>query len=378
MTRLPHVRIWIREELWERRKLGETLSSLGRRFGVSTTTVWHAIARVGGIAPRPRRCREQSLRLDEREEISRLLASSKSLRFIATRLGRPPSTISREVARNGGIQGYRAVAAATRAAREAARRQPCKLAQRDALRAAVVSKLEDHWSPQQISRWLRRAFADDAGMQVSHEAIYRTLYVQTRGTLRKELTQYLRTRRAMRRPRGGGNSTASIVDGVSISERPADVEDRAVPGHWEGDLLMGSPSDAIVTLVERKTRYVMLLKIGSKDTKTVTTTIATHIQRLPDELRKSLTWDRGSELSAHKQLAIDAGIEIYFCDPSSPWQRGSNENTNGLLRQYFPKGERIGHFDQAHLDGVARQLNGRPRETLGWYSPAEVLAKVLQ
>ena len=216
-------------------------------------------------------------------------------------------------------------------------------------------------------------------MHVSHETIYRTLYIQARGALRKELQQYLRRGRVLRRPHANAaNSTASIVDGISISERPASVEDRAVPGHWEGDLLFGTPTSCIATLVERATRYVMLVKVPSKDTKTVTAALRRTIRRLPSELRKSLTWDRGSEMSAHKALSIGADIDIYFCDPHSPWQRGTNENTNGLLRQYFPNGEDISRHDQRHLDRVARQLNGRPRQTLGWKNPAEVLEQLLQ
>ncbi len=364
-------------QLWKLRREGHTLRRIGEAIGVGQQSVWEQIAKLGGVAPRLRQRRTQSLRPEEREEISRWLARRKSVRFIAEQLHRAPSTICREVKRNGGVFRYRAAAAERRAARQLARPQVCKLARRPRLQNWVIRKLQERWSPQQIAHWLQVTFADDAGMQVSHETIYRTLYVQTRGALRKEFTQYLRTRRKLRQPRTG-SSSASVVDGISISERPASVEDRAVPGHWEGDLVFGTPSNCIVTLVERKTRFVMLIRIPSKDTKTVTTALKKHIQRLPSELRKSLTWDRGSELSAHKQLSIDADIDIYFCDPHSPWQRGSNENTNGLLRQYFPRGEDIGRHDQRHLDKVARQLNGRPRQTLGWRSPAEVLAEVLR
>jgi transposase, IS30 family len=370
---------WIRRQIWQRWLNGETLKTIGRALEVSTPGVWQQIARAGGIAPRPRSRRVGALSEREREEISRLLARRKSLRFIAGKLSRSPSTISREVRRNGGARCYRAVSAEQRASKLACRPQRCKLARLARLRRCVARKLKQYWSPQQIAVWLRETFANDPTMQVSHETIYRTLYIQARGALRKELQQYLRTHRVLRRPRTDGtNSSASIVDGISISERPAAVEDRAVPGHWEGDLLFGTPTSCIATLVERATRYVMLVRTPSKDTKTVTAALRRTIRRLPSQLRQSLTWDRGSELSAHKELSISADIDIYFCDPHSPWQRGTNENTNGLLRQYFPNGTDLSHYDQRHLDRVARQLNGRPRQTLGWKTPAQVLNQVLR
>jgi IS30 family transposase len=317
------------------------------------------------------------LSVAEREEMSRCLAIGMPLRRIARQLERAPSTISREVKRNGGTERYRATSAEERASKQARRPQRCKLGKQARLRRCVARKLKQYWSPQQIAAWLRVTFPNDSTMQVSHETIYRTLYIQSRGALRKELQQFLRTRRVMRSPRTDG-VRSTIVDGVSISERPASVEDRAVPGHWEGDLFFGTPTTCIATLVERATRYVMLVKLPAKDTKTVTAALRRTIQRLPAQLRQSLTWDRGGELSAHKELSIAADIDIYFCDPSSPWQRGSNENTNGLLRQYFPKGQDIAIHDQRYLDRVARQLNGRPRETLGWRTPAEVLDQLLQ
>jgi IS30 family transposase len=370
---------WIRSELWERWRAGQTLTTISQALDVSVSGIWMQVVRAGGVAPRPRKRRANTLTEFEREEISRWLGSGASLRFIAAQLDRAPSTISREVQRNGGVTCYRAVAAERRACFQACRPQRCKLARQRRLRRCVARKLGHDWSPQQIAAWLRLTFADDAAMQVSHETIYRTLYVQTRGALRKELQQHLRTHRTRRKPRRGTpTSSASIVDGISISERPASAEDRAVPGHWEGDLLFGTPSSFIATLVERATRFVMLVKIPSKDTKTVTTALKKTIKRLPSQLRQSLTWDRGSELSAHKQLAIDADIDIFFCDPHSPWQRGSNENTNGLLRQYFPSGQDVSQHDQRFLDRIAHKLNTRPRETLGWKTPSEVLTQLLQ
>jgi IS30 family transposase len=351
------------------------LTVIAKGMGLTLWQVWSNVVNAG-VAPRPRKRRPSSLSEHDREEISRLLASEGSLRSIANHLGRAPSTISREVRRNGGVDCYRAIAAERRAYTQASRPQLCKLARSHRLCRDVTRKLSRNWSPEQIAAWLRLTFADDAAMQVSHETIYRTLYVQTRGALRKELQLHLRTRRTHRRPRGrSGISSASIVDGVSISERPAVANDRAVPGHWEGDLLFGTVSSCIATLVERTTRFVMLVKIPSKDTKTVTAALKRAIKRLPSKLRQSLTWDRGSELGAHKQLAMDADIDIFFCDPHSPWQRGTNENTNGLLRQYFPNGQDVARHDQRYLDRVARQLNSRPRETLGWRTPGLFVKK---
>jgi len=379
MARRKRLSPWIRSQIWHRWHKGQTLKDIGNALKVSVPGVWGQIARAGGIAPRARRRRPGSLGEAEREDISRWLATGKSIRFIASQLERSPSTISREVARNGGVGCYRAICAEQRAWKQACRPQRCKLAKQIRLQRCVARKLRQFWSPQQIAAWLRETFVDDDTMQVSHETIYRTLYIQTRGALRKELQQFLRTQRVLRRPRTDGtNSTASIVDGVSISERPASAEDRAVPGHWEGDLLFGTPRSCIATLVERATRYVMLVKIPHKDTKTVTAALQRTIKRLPSQLRQSLTWDRGSELSAHKKLSVAADIDIYFCDPHSPWQRGTNENTNGLLRQYFPNGKDISQHDQRYLDRVARQLNGRPRQTLGWKTPAQVLDQLLQ
>jgi IS30 family transposase len=293
---------------------------------------------------------------------------------MARKLGRATSTISREIDRNGGVDRYRAAAAEQRAWDEARRPKQCKLARNRRLAAAVAAKLRDRWSPEQIAGWLKRAHPGDEFNQVSHETIYRSLYVQARGALKKELIKHLRTQRTMRRSRHGnrsGEGQGQIKDMISISERPASVEDRAVPGHWEGDLLAGSNNSHIGTLVERHTRYLMLMKVANKDTKTVVDALIKHAKKLPRELYKSLTWDRGKELSGHKRFKLATNIDVYFCDPQSPWQRGSNENTNGLLRQYFPKGTDLSVHSQRHLNKVARQLNERPRKTLGFYSPAE-------
>jgi IS30 family transposase len=311
--------------------------------------------------------------MHEREEISRRLAAGASIRQIAGCLGRAPSTISREINRNGGVHAYRATSADRRAWDRARRPQSCVLATRPRLRAWVARRLERNWSPRQIAVGLPRHFPDDAHMRVSHETIYRSLFVQARNVLKAELVKHLRRAGYMRRPPMPSNGRASIVDGLSIHERPAEVEDRAVPGHWEGDLLMGGHSSQIATLVERQSRYVMLVKIPSKDTLAVTNALAKHIRRLPAELRRTLTWDRGSEMAAHKHFTVATDVKVYICDPRSPWQRGSNENTNGLLRQYFPKGKDLSNVTQAELNRVARELNERPRQTLNWLTPLEVL-----
>jgi len=315
----------------------------------------------------------------EREEVSRGLAAGLSLRCIAKKLKRAPSTISREVKRNYGRKQYRASSAEWRAWRSARRPKTCKLAANARLRRRVAAKLLLDWSPEQIERRLRLEFPDDPTMHISHETIYKSIFIQARGALKKELVAHLRTQRSRRRPhRELNNDTNPIVDGISISQRPAEVEDRAVPGHWEGDLLFGTTSSYIATLVERKTRFVVLVKVAGKDTESVTAGIRKQLARLPVHLRKSLTWDRGSEMAGHKQFAFESGIDVYFCDPRSPWQRGSNENTNGLLRQYFPHGKSIAEYSQSDLDFVARRLNGRPRKTLGFRTPAEELNELLR
>jgi len=318
--------------------------------------------------------------LAEREEISRGLAEGVSLRMVAVRLHRAPSTVSREVARHGGRHRYRAAPADERAWDRARRPKPCKLAAVPRLGELVAGKLAQEWSPEQISGWLARTYPGEQALQVSTETIYRSLFVQARGVLRKELTAHLRTRRTMRRSRHAttrGQGRAGITDAISIRERPAEAADRAVPGHWEGDLLAGSANTHIATLVERQSRYVMLVKVDGKDTKTVVDALATHVQTLPVQLRASLTWDRGMELAEHKRFTVATNVAVYFCDPRSPWQRGTNENTNGLLRQYFPKQTDLSVFTQVDLDAVAARLNTRPRKTLEYQTPAARLAAVV-
>jgi IS30 family transposase len=366
-------------DLWRLWRAGRPLIQIAKALEISVPGVAKNIHRTGGVAPRHSVRSKVVLGDDEREAISRGLAKHWSIRRIAVELGRAPSTIAREVSRNGGRSAYRAVKADRRAWKCARRPKRCKLAINTRLRKCVAAKLEQKWSPEQIAGWLRRNFADDPSMQVSHETIYRTLFVQTRNALRKELVKHLRTQRDYRKPKKSRKGkTAAIVDGVSIRERPAEADDRAVPGHWEGDLLFGTAYDYIATLVERHSRFTMLAKITSKDSETVTTAIRKLITKLPDALQRSLTWDCGSEMSGHKKFVVETGLPVYFCDPHSPWQRGSNENTNGLLRQYFPRGQSVAHITQAELNKVARELNGRPRETLDFRTPAEALNEVLR
>jgi IS30 family transposase len=321
-----------------------------------------------------------ALTLAEREEISRAVVAGQSIRSVATLLGRAPSTISREINRNGGAGCYRANLADQAAWGRALRPKTCKLVENRRLANTVAGKLQLQWSPQQIAGWLKQAHADDENNQVSHETIYRSLFIQARGALKKELLQHLRRTRAMRRSRHHTQKAENhgrIVGAVSISERPATVEDRAVPGHWEGDLLFGSINTQIATLVERHTRYVMLVKVAGKDTETVVNALIKNARKMPQELYKSLTWDRGHEMADHKRFTLATDINVYFCDPHSPWQRGSNENTNGLLRQYFPKGIDISNYTQAQLNAVARKLNGRPRKTLNYETPAERFSQLV-
>jgi len=360
--------------IWDRWEKGESLNAIARDLGRYHSAVQGALARSGGIRPAPRRRSRLALTLAEREEISRGVVAGQSLRAIASQLGRAASTVSREIQRNGGRRRYRATKADEAAWQRAHRPKTCKLAQNPALARIVARKLISRWSPRQIAGWLMRTYLDDVSLQVSHETIYKTLFIQARGALKKELIKHLRRSRAMRRSRHHTQKTADhgrIVDAVSICERPAEVEDRAVPGHWEGDLLFGSNNSQIATLVERRTRYVMLARVPSKDTKTVIRALIKQAHKLPRELYKSLTWDRGKEMADHKRFSLATDIDVYFCDPQQPWQRGSNENTNGLLRQYFPKGMDLSNIHQNRLNAVARQLNERPRETLQFYSPAE-------
>ena len=357
--------------MWDRWQQGESLHQIARLFDRHHTSVRGILAETGGIRPPARRRSVRALSLAEREDVSRALAVGHSLRAIAASLGRAPSTISREIRRNGGIERYRASHADQAAWDRAHRPKTCKLALHPRLAERVAAKLQQRWSPQQIAGWLMRTYPDDANCQVSHETIYRTLFIQSRGALKKELLEHLRRTRSMRRSRHHTQKTAGhgrISDTVSIRERPADVEDRAVPGHWEGDLLCGSGNSQIATLVERSTRYVMLVKVDRKDTQTVVDAL---IRRPARQLPEELTWDRGKELTDHRRFTLATDIDVYFCDPQSPWQRGSNENTNGLLRQYFPKGTDLSAHSQGYLNKVARQLNERPRETLGFETPAE-------
>jgi IS30 family transposase len=361
-------------ELWDRWQRGESLNAIGRAFGKPSSSIYFQLSPHGGIRPAPRRRSRLALSLIERETISRGLAADQSARSMARLLGRAPSTVSREIKRNCGYDRYRAAQADEQAWVRARRPKPCKLASSLWLRQTVARKLRLHWSPEQIAGWLKRSHSGEEAYHVSHETIYRSLFVQARGVLKKELLLHLRSKRTIRRSRlatGKGDGRGQIKDIISISERPAAVEDRAVPGHWEGDLLSGSKNSYMATLVERHTRYVMLVKVANKDTQTVVSALIKQSKKLPSELYKSLTWDRGKELTDHRRFSLATDIDVYFCDPRSPWQRGSNENTNGLLRQYFPKGTDLSVYSQAHLNKVARQLNERPRKTLGFETPAE-------
>jgi IS30 family transposase len=361
-------------EIWDRWRRGESMSSIGRLFDRNSSSIYPLLARTGGIRPPDRRRSRLALTLSEREEISRGLKAGLSLRMIARELRRAPSTISREVRRNGGRRCYRAAQSEQTAWDRARRPRSCKLASRPALCHTISVKLELKWSPQQIAGWLKREHPDDESARVSHETIYRSLFIQARGVLKKELLAHLRVTRAIRRSRHASlkrDGLGQIKDAISISERPAAVEDRAVPGHWEGDLIAGSKNSFIATLVERHTRYVMLAKVGNKDSKSVVRALIKQANKLPKELYRSLTWDRGTEMSGHRNFTLATDIDIYFCDPHSPWQRGTNENTNRLLRQYFPKGTDLSAHNQDKLDAVARELNERPRKTLNYFSPAE-------
>ena len=370
-----------RAELWERWRAGQCVADIARALERRNKSgVYRVLALNGGIAPAPRRRAPLRLGLEEREEISRGIAAGWSVRAIAAGLGRAPSTVSRELGRNGGASAYRASEADRCAWERALRSKRCRLASHPELRWRVAEKLALQWSPQQIAGWLKREFAFDQDMQISHETIYRSLFVQARGVLKKELMAHLRTRRQLRQAKGGTAKVGlgQIVDAVSIRERPAEAEDRAVPGHWEGDLLCGSNNSHIATLVERHTRFATLIKVPSKDTATVVSVLAKHVRSLPAELRRSLTWDRGKEMADHKAFTVATDVKVYFCDPRSPWQRGSNENTNGLLRQYFPKGKDLSIYSQAYLNEIAQRLNQRPRKTLGYECPADRLRAVLQ
>ena len=362
------VKIW---KLWQE---GKSTKEIGRVLDRGGSTIHGQLAVYGGIRPRPRCRSARALSLAEREEISRGIAARRSIRSIALVLGRAPSTVSREIALNGGDDNYRASVADQRAWGRAHRRKPCCLSRCPRLRQLVEEKLADDWAPQQIAGWLKYTYPDDKSLHVSHETIYRSLFIQARGALKKEFVQYLRSGRTIRRSAKAsrkGHGKGKIEDMVSIRERPASVEDRAVPGHWEGDLIAGSNNSYIATLVERHSRYVMLAKVSNKKTETVINALIEHAHQLPRELYESLTWDRGLEMADHKRFTLATDVAVYFCDPRSPWQRGSNENTNGLLRHYFPKRTDLSVHSQQHLDMIAAKLNRRPRQTLGFQTPAE-------
>ena len=361
-------------EMWDRWQRGESLNAIAQCFDRGHSSIQGILATSGGIRPPDRRRSRLSLTLAEREQISRGIVAGHSIRSIASSLGRAPSTVSREIRRNGGHGHYRASRADQAPWERAKRPKPCKLAINRGLARLVAKKLQKLWSPDQIAGWLKWTYPDDESYQVSHETIYKSLFIQARGALKKELLQHLRSKRGMRRSRHKslkGAGLGQITNTVSIRERPASVEDRAVPGHWEGDLIFGTNSSQIATLVERHTRYVMLAKVRSKDTETVINALIKQAHKLPRELYKSLTWDRGKEMADHQRFTLATEIKVYFCDPQSPWQRGSNENINGLLRQYFPKGTDLSVHSQAKLNAVARQLNERPRKTLGYQTPAD-------
>jgi IS30 family transposase len=368
-------------ELWKRWKAGESLSDIARALKKGGGSIFGVLRLRGGIAPPERKRSRLALTHDDREEISRGLAAGLSQRQIAAHIGRPPSTVSREIARNGGESRYRACEADEKAWGRGRRPKKCLLATNHKLRAIVARKLQLQWSPQQISGWLKTTFPKNPEMHISHEAIYRTLFIQARGALKKELQYHLRSGRVMRHARTAtrrGQTRYQIVDAVSISKRPPEIEDRSVPGHWEGDLLSGTRNTHIATLVERKSRFTVLVKIRSKDAKSVAKAMARQIRKLPTLVRRSVTFDRGPEFAAHKKFSIATDVSVYFCDPKSPWQRGTNENTNRLLRQYFPDGTDLSQFSQADLNRIARRLNERPRKTLQYKTPASTLNEVLR
>jgi IS30 family transposase len=359
-------------DLWSRWKAGQSLHEIGRALGKDHVVVHFLLAQHGGITPASRRRSPRTLTLAEREEISRGIAGGSSLRQIARGLQRAVSTVSREVARHGGRPHYRASEADAQAWNSAVRPKTCLLARHGPLRELVASKLVLDWSPKQISGWLKTQYPNDESLRVSHETIYRSLFIQARGVLKQELVKHLRSQRRIRRSRHSsvhGHSRGRIVDAISIRERPAEVEDRAIPGHWEGDLLTGARNSHVATLVERHSRFVMLVKVPSKDTATVVAALSQHVRQLPATLRRSLTWDRGLEMAQHRSFTVATDVKVYFCDPQSPWQRGSNENTNGLLRQYLPKKADLSTYSQEDLDQIALRLNQRPRQTLGFQTP---------
>src|SRR6202162_1760316 len=365
-----------KRDVWNRWKAGQSLHEIGRAFDKPHSCIRSVLLARGGIPPAARRRSRLGLTLAEREDISRGIASDFPLREIARPLDRAASTLSREISRHGGRPAYRALDADRRAWDSALRPKKCLLAGNRKLRDIVASKLILDWSPEQISGWLKIHYPNNESMRVSHETIYRSLFIQARGVLKKELLDQLRSKRRMRRSRHSsehGQSRGQIVDAISIRERPAEVEDRAIPGHWEGDLLSGAKHSYIATLVERHSRFLMLIKVPGKETAMVVAALSKHVRKLPATLRRSLTWDRGLEMAKHKEFTVATDVQVYFCDPQSPWQRGTNENTNLLLRQYFPRGTDLAAISQAQLDQVALRLNQRPRKTLGFQTPASRL-----
>ncbi len=365
-----------RAEIWQRWKAGESLQAIGRAFGRKHTSIHLLLSHHGGIVPADRRRSPKVLTLSEREEISRGIASGSSIRAIAIHLCRAASTVSREVTRHGGLALYRASEADCEAWQLARRPKPCLLAIHEPLRKIVVSKLMLDWSPEQVSGWLKVQYPKDERLRVSHETIYRSLFIQARGVLKQELIGHLRSKRRIRRSQQSsksGHSKGQIVEAISIRERPAEIEDRAIPGHWEGDLISGTKNSHIVTLVERHSRFTTLIKVPSKETTVVVAALSRHIRKLPASLRRSLTWDRGHEMAHHKTFTVATDVKVYFCDPHSPWQRGTNENTNRLLRQYLPKKTDLSLHNQTGLDKIAMRLNQRPRKTLAFQTPASKL-----
>lgn len=361
-------------DMWRRWKAGFSIREICQALKRNSSPVYQQLAMRGGIAP-PGRIRTVVLKMAEREEISRGLGSGESLRSIARRLGRAPSTVSREVARHGGRARYRPNHADYEASRSALRPKPCRLVLNGALCKAVASKLALEWSPEQVSGWLRIRYPDDESMQISHETIYKSLFIQARGVLKKELIKHLRSGRRFRYARKSASSElrGKIPDTISIRERPSEADDRAIPGHWEGDLLYGTKSTQIITLVERHSRYTALIKVADHTSENVVAALTRHVRTPPNSLYRSLTWDHGKEMTNHVNFSVATDVKVYFCDPSSPWQRGTNENTNGLLRQYFPKGKDLSGFTQSQLNKVALRLNQRPRKTLGFKTPADKL-----
>ena len=383
MAQITRVRLSETEQgaIWKARRAQLTSTRIADELRRSKTTIQNYVVRHGGIAPYQRRRRQDHLSSAEREEISRGVSAGESSRSIARRLARSPSSISRELARNGGRASYRAHAADQRALAQARRPKRYRLETCPMLQAYVIEHLKLRWSPEQIAATLKHDYPHDEDMRVSHETIYKSLFIQARGALKKDLVVYLRSKRSVRRPKRNpqkDTQQGSIVDGISIRERPAEVEDRAVPGHWEGDLIEGKKGTHIATLVERQSRFVILVKVANKETETVVQAVVDQMKQLPRHLLASLTWDRGAEMANHKKFTIETNAPVYFCDPSSPWQRGSNENTNRLLRDYFPKGSDLSQYSQADLEAVARELNQRPRKTLGWKTPAAAFNAVLQ